>query len=131
MSDTFNDFRDFEARLGRLFSEPPAFADADDFARSVVARLDRGWQLRSLVIGLTGLIGGTIGVSQMMAVNLFGQIESVSAVQGQRLGTQLGQIFPTHLALPSLPFGGEGLWMSAGLAAVAVVFALTRALEEI
>ena len=131
MSDNFNDFREFEARLGRLFSEPPSFVDADDFARSVVARLDTGWRVRSLVIGLTGLIGGGIGVSQMMAINLFGRIETLSTVQGQRLGTQFGQIFPTHLTLPSLPIGGEGLWMSAGLAAVAVVFALTRALEEI
>jgi hypothetical protein len=29
-----------------------------------------------------------------------------------------------------LPFGGEGLWMSAGLAGLALVFALTRAIEE-
>jgi hypothetical protein len=130
MSENGQEFRDFEAQLVQMFDAPPAFADADLFASSVMQRLDRGWQVRSLVIGGAGLIGGVIAVSQIMATNLMGRVESLSLGAQQHLVSRLIQSVETHLVLPSLPFGGEGLWMSAGLAGLALVFALTRAIEE-
>lgn len=130
MSEKSDEFRDFEAQLVQMFDAPPAFADADLFASTVTQRLDRGWQVRSLVIGTTGLIGGVIAVSQIMATNLMGKVESLSLGAQQHLVSRLIQSVETHLVLPSLPFGGEGLWMSAGLAGLALVFALTRAIEE-
>ncbi len=130
MSEKSDEFRDFEAQLVQMFDAPPAFVDADLFASTVTQRLDRGWQVRSLVIGTTGLIGGVIAVSQIMATNLMGQVESLSLGAQQHLVSRLIQSVETHLVLPSLPFGGEGLWMSAGLAGLALVFALTRAIEE-
>ena len=130
MSEKSDEFRDFEAQLVQMFDAPPAFVDADLFASTVTQRLDRGWQVRSLVIGTTGLIGGVIAVSQIMATNLIGRVESLSLGAQQHLVSRLIQSVETHLVLPSLPFGGEGLWMSAGLAGLALVFALTRAIEE-
>jgi len=130
MSEKSDEFRDFEAQLIQMFDAPPAFVDADLFASTVTQRLDRGWQVRSFVIGGAGLIGGVIAVSQIMATNLMGRVESLSLGAQQHLVSRLIQSVETHLVLPSLPFGGEGLWMSAGLAGLALVFALTRAIEE-
>ena len=130
MSEKSDEFRDFEAQLIQMFDAPPAFVDADLFASTVTQRLDRGWQVRSLVIGTTGLIGGLIAVSQIMATNLIGKVESLSFGAEQPLLRGLIAYGEAHLVLPSLPFDGEGLWMSAGLAGLALVFALTRAIEE-
>jgi len=130
MSENGQELRDFDAQLIQLFDAPPAFADADLFASTVMQRLDRGWQVRSLVIGGAGLIGGLIAVSQIMATNLIGKVESLSLGAQQHLVANLIRSAEAHLVLPSLPFGGEGLWMSAGLAGLALVFALTRAIEE-
>ena len=113
-----------------MFDDPPVFVDSHGFASSVMQRLDRSWQVRSLVIGATGLLGGVIAVSQIMANNLIGQIEALSLGTKPHLLHHLIQSVESHLVLPSLPFGGEGLWMAAGLAGLALVFALTRAIEE-
>jgi hypothetical protein len=130
MSEKSDESRDFEAQLIQMFDAPPAFVDADLFASTVTQRLDRSWQVRSLVIGGAGLIGGGIAVSQIMATNLIGKVESLSFLTEQLLLRDLMAYAERHLDLPSLPFGGEGLWMSAGLAGLALVFALTRAIEE-
>lgn len=130
MSERTQEVRDFDALLVRLFDEPPAFADSEAFVASVIQRLDRRWQVRSLVIGVTGLLGGFVAVSQIMANNLVGKVEVLSLGAKPHLLSQLIRSAETHLVLPSLPFGGEGLWMSAGLAGLALVFALTRAIEE-
>jgi len=130
MSENDREFRDFEAQLAQMFEAPPVFVDSDGFASTVMQRLDRGWQVRSLVIGGAGLIGGLIAVSQIMATNLIGKVESLSLGAQQHLVANLIRSAEAHLVLPSLPFGGEGLWMSAGLAGLALVFALTRAIEE-
>ena len=93
-------------------------------------RLDRAWLFRRLIIGGAGLLGGVIAVTQIMATNLLGRIESLSLGTEPHLLPKLVRSVEAHLVLPSLPFGGEGLWMSAGLAGLALVFALTRAIEE-
>lgn len=130
MSENDREFRDFEAQLTRLFDVPPAFVDADLFSSSVTQRLDRAWLFRRLIIGGAGLLGGVIAVTQIMATNLLGRVESLSLAAEPHLLPKLVRSVEAHLVLPSLPFGGEGLWMSAGLAGLALVFALTRAIEE-
>ncbi len=109
---------------------PPELIQAlqsGNLATKDVNRSDK--DLRAAVV-LIGLIGGVIAVSQIMATNLMGRVESLSLGAQQHLVSRLIQSVETHLVLPSLPFGGEGLWMSAGLAGLALVFALTRAIEE-
>ena len=52
---------EFERRLERLFADAPAFSDEKAFATSVERKLDRGWNLRRILIGAAGLVGGLVG----------------------------------------------------------------------
>ena len=61
---------DFETRLERMFAQPPAFADADAFARRVESRLDRAWTVRRWAIGAAGLVGGVIATGQVLGANV-------------------------------------------------------------
>lgn len=122
---------DFEMRLDRMFAEPPAFGDSEDFARRVETRLDRGWNVRTLAIGAAGVAGGVIGVGQMISSNLLGKAEAVSVSQSQALGGGLGNLVRAGSSLGELPIGGEALWMAAGLAILALAFGITRAMDNI
>ena len=62
---------EFERRLERLFGEAPFLADTEVFAQGVEQRLDRGWNIRSVLIGAAGLMGGVVGVSQLLMSNFF------------------------------------------------------------
>jgi hypothetical protein len=130
MSDSVQEFHDFEAHLTGLFDAPPALADADLFAVSVMQRLDRAWLFRCLVIGGASLLGSLIAVNQLMTSNLIRKIQALSLGVDLHLLRDLTTYAGTHLVLPSWPIGGEGLWMSAGLAGLALVYALTQAIEE-
>src|SRR5579872_4264386 len=57
----------FEMRLDRMFAETPAFADAELFAATLEARLNRGWTTRRLLIGGLGLVGGFVGAAQVLS----------------------------------------------------------------
>ena len=57
----------------------------------------------------------------------------LSAVTAQSRGlvaSRLADITSAHILPADLPLNGEVIWMSAGLAAVALGFALTRAIKE-
>ena len=122
---------EFDARLGRLFSEAPAFGDADDFARRIENRLSRAWTVRRALIGAAGLFGGVVAAGQMLggghlwaaAAGLSGQFTSAVARAGQAVG-QLR-------VLSDLPIGGEVLWVGVGLAVLAVVLVAARSLEDL
>ena len=122
---------DFNYRLERLFNTPPSFADSEAFALRVEARLAKGWQVRIIVIGVSGLVGGMIAVRQVMGLNVFGRLEAYTGEQTHQVMTSLANLTPTHLGLPSWPFGGEAIWMSGGLMVVALGLALIRLLEEV
>jgi len=121
---------EFDARLGRLYSEAPAFGDADGFARRVEDRLGRSWAVRRLLIGLAGVVGGVVAAGQMLggghlwdaASGFFGQIDGAVARGGQAVGQ--------FRVLGDLPIGGEVLWVGAGLAVLAVVLVAARSLED-
>lgn len=122
---------DFEMRLDRLFAEPPALPDSEVFARRIEARLDRGWSLRRLAIGAAGVLGGVIGVGQMLSSNLLGHAEAASASQGQALSDGIAGILKAGSNLSALPIGGEALWLAAALGVLALAFGVTRAMDEI
>jgi hypothetical protein len=122
---------DFESRLLRLFDQPPAFADADFFAHTVEARLDRGWGLRQLMIGAFGVIGGVIGAMQMVGSGLGFQLEKASEQSAGLVTEQLGGWWRSGVDLASMPLSGEVLWMAAALGVMALAFAATRAVEEL
>ena len=67
----------FEARLDKMFAEPPAFDDAGSFAGNVQSKLNRSWATRRLVIGALGGIGGLIGVGQIVSSGVVGHMKSL------------------------------------------------------
>ena len=121
---------DFETRLERMFAQPPAFADADVFARRVESRLDRSWTLRRWAIGVAGLAGGVVATGQVVGSNLsermqgFGNQAMVDLADTTRFA-------PEWKALSLMPVGTEVLWMGAALAIMAIALVATRMLEEL
>ena len=122
---------EFEAALDRMFGHSPNFTDASLFALKVENRLERGWNFRQVLIVGLGVIGGLFGVVQVVSSGLIGRAEVFSAQSGKLLSSGLHRFMPLSLSFLDLPFGREILWMSAILAIVALVLAVTRAIEEI
>lgn len=128
---------DFERRLERLFAEAPELPDARGFAERVEARLDRGWNVRRLMIGAAGIGGGIIGASQLMMSNMlqgdvFKQMESAGS-SARVLTGGLSQVAVTSRPewMEALTAGGSIVWIASGLAILAMAFVLTRVVEEL
>jgi hypothetical protein len=128
--------QEFDAQLARMFAEHPPFPDQAAFARRVEARLDRGWGLRRMVIGVLGLGGGLVAAGQGLGGNLIGRLLSASHAS-VNVAQQTASSAPDVLALlgqswglrfPSV--GIEVIWLVLGLLAVAAALLATRALEE-
>jgi hypothetical protein len=122
--------RRFEMELDRWFGEAPAFADSQLFALRVEARLDRGWTFRQFLIGGLGVVGGLILVAQILGSGLAGRLKAVTVQSKDMVASRLADLASTHLLPGGLAVNGEVIWMSAGLAALALGFALTRAIRE-
>jgi hypothetical protein len=121
---------DFERRLERLFAEAPSFADAQAFALRVESRLDRGWAARRWMIGVAGVAGGLIGVSQLFVSNVFAQVGSAEA-SARMLTTSLTQVAPQAEWLAAVSASDGGVWMAAAMAVVTLGFVLSRVIGEI
>lgn len=121
---------DFEMKLDRMFHEPPVFPDAEAFARLVELRLDRGWSLRQVGIGVAGLVAGLVGVAQMLNSGILMNIGAETERQTAALTGGIDSLMKTGGNLSTLPFGGEVVWMAAALGVMALAFAVTRAVEE-
>lgn len=123
----------FEARLQRMFAEHPHYPDAPLFAVEVENRLSRGWALRRVLITSGGVIGGLIAVVQVAGARIGDRfVESVRLAQttGRTIRTAAVQI-PLPVDLLHLPFGGEVLWLIAGLAVLAGALLASRSIQEI
>lgn len=118
-------------RLDRLFGEAPAFADAEAFALRVEQNLERGWTFRRLLIGGLGVVGGVIGVTQLLGANVGQKVVDLAGRYAPNIEVQWTNVALSHLLPGGLEVNGEILWMSAVLAAVAVGFGLTRVIREI
>ncbi len=121
---------EFDARLGRLYSEAPAFGDADGFARRIEDRLGRSWAVRRMLIGLAGVVGGLVAAGQMLGGGHLWDAASSLTTQVTGVVTRGGQAIGQFRVLGDLPIGGEVLWMGLGLAALAVVLVAARSLED-
>lgn len=123
---------DFERRLERLFADAPVAADAAAFEARIARRLNAGWTARRWLVGTAGLAGGLIAARQLLMANLLagaGELEASLSSFTTGLGQSLGGL---GLSLPGLAGQGGGVvWMTAGLAIAALVYALSRVIEEI
>jgi len=121
--------RGFEMELDRMFGEAPAFFDGDLFARRVEERLDRGWTFRQLLIGGLGIAGGLILGAQILGSGVAGRLGAVTARSNDLVAARLADLSALHILPAGLPVDGEAVWMAAGLAVVALGFAVTRAVR--
>ena len=124
----------FEMRLHKLFAENPVCPDAPLFAASVESRLSRGWALRRTLIGAAGIVGGFVAVVQIAGAGLGHKlVEASELFDGARraLAQTSGRLPGPFAELGQLPFGGEAVWLVAGLAVLAGALLASRSLEEI
>ncbi|HQR89107.1 MAG: hypothetical protein B7Y78_05070 [Caulobacter sp. 35-67-4] len=122
---------DFEAQLTRLYNEPPAFADAALFAAQVAANLDRGWALRRILIGGAGIAAGVIAAAQLITTRFSADLQALSRDGTRDLNADIGVALDKLNQVVSTPASVEALWLAAGLALLALGFAVTRAMEEL
>lgn len=122
---------DFERSLERLFAEAPYFPDGEAFAQKVESRLDRGWTMRRWLIGCAGVVGGVVGVSQLVLSNVIHRVETVSAGSSRVIQAGIAQVKPGFDLLSLVQSDWAVVWVASALAVVAMGFVLTRVIEEI
>jgi hypothetical protein len=126
--------RSFEADLERRFADVEPMADAEVFAQRVTAAVDRGWGFRRVLIGTLGLAGGLIGLAQVLRSGLFDRAQALggpihallaSAASRLHLPRGLDDLFSSGASMDA-----EVLWMSGGLAILALGLFVTRSLRS-
>ncbi|MBN9320490.1 MAG: hypothetical protein BGN86_10350 [Caulobacterales bacterium 68-7] len=121
---------DFDAQLGRLFNQAPAFPDNEAFAARVTARLDRDWTMRRIMIGVGGLAAGMVVAWQFVAGRFNVEVATVSSDAQSMIDSGVGRMMISLDRLSTLPAGGETLWLAAALGVAALAFGVTRAVES-
>jgi hypothetical protein len=121
---------DFETQLTRLYGQTPAFRDAELFAQQVTDRLDRGWALRRVLIGATGVVAGVAAAVQLVGARFTDEFSQISETSVQRLDLGLDELTHRYDQLFTLG-GSETLWLAAVLAGLALAFAVTRLMDEV
>jgi len=121
---------DLDAHLSRLYADPPPLPDAERFAAQVTARLDRGWAIRRVLIGAAGVVAGLVAAVQIVGARFATDVQSVSKVGMASLNHEMVQGMDRLSQVMTTPASAETLWLAAALAAVALAFGMTRAMEE-
>jgi len=121
---------EFEARLDKMFAEPPAFDDAGDFAGQVQSKLNRNWTTRRLVIGALGGIGGLIGVGQIVSSGVVGHMQSLARGAPSFSSIDLSH-WHGHLNAGLSPATTGALWLGLAAVGIALALALSRLIEDL
>ncbi len=125
----------FDVHLQRLFAQTPPTPDAAVFAERLQRRLDRRWAFRRVMITLAGVVGALITLWQVMSAHLIAQADIASqASAAQARHAFAVALLRVHMAtslIQALPFGGEALWLIAGLAVMAGALLATRLFETL
>ena len=122
---------DFETQLSRLYGQAPAFPDAELFTQQVAAKLDRGWALRRVLIGATGVVAGVAAAVQLVSTRFSGEVSKMSEGGMQQLDLGLDKLTHRYDQLFTLGGGSETLWLAVALAGLALAFAVTRLMDEV
>jgi hypothetical protein len=125
----------FDVELERLFADAPAAPDRDAFVARVSAALDRDWGFRRLVIGGLGLAGGLIGGAQVLKFGLVGRLLTIRLPAHAPDAASLGRLPIARTVAQALAVGTsmdvEVLWMSGGLAVLAIGLFVTRTIRDV
>ena len=124
--------RDFEGQLERMFNQPPAFADNEDFARRVDRRLESGSRLRGVGIAAAGVIGGIIAVSQVLSSGFGLEIRDVEADSARTLDSLYQQVVDATpmLDVAGYDIGAGMFWMVSAMLVLAAGAFSTRLFDE-
>jgi hypothetical protein len=121
---------EFEARLDKMFAEPPAFEDAGDFAGHVQSKLNRNWATRRLVIGVLGGIGGLIGVGQIVSSGVVGHVKSLARGAPSFASIDLAH-WHGYLNAGFSPAMSGAAWLVLAAVAITLALALSRLIEDL
>lgn len=122
--------QDFENQLARLYGKAPVFRDAELFAQQVTEKLDRGWALRRVLIGATGVVAGVAAAVQLVGARFANEFAEMSKEGADQLNLGVDKLTHRYDQLFSLG-GSETLWVGAALAVLALAFAVTRLVDEV
>ncbi|MDR6533742.1 hypothetical protein J2800_004512 [Caulobacter rhizosphaerae] len=122
--------QDFETQLARLYGQAPVFRDAELFAQQVTQKLDRGWALRRVLIGATGVVAGVAAAVQLVGARFADEFAQMSKEGTDQLNLGVDKLTHRYDQLFSLG-GSEALWVGAALAILALAFAVTRLVDEV
>ena len=123
---------DFEARLERLYAQPPRVGDADLFALEVEERLEREWTFRRALIGVAGLVGAGVMLSQTLGSETLARLSGLAEPAGRLFSDALGELSPQALAAQTpMLWSGEALWTIAALGGLAAAFFATRWADQL
>ena len=120
---------DFETHLSRAFAEPPPLRDSEQFAQRVAEKLDRGWALRRVLIGATGVLAGLVAAGQMITTRFAGEFRTLSDDGARKLDLGLDKALTRYGDFLTAG-SSETLWLVALMALVALTFVVMRAVEE-
>lgn len=124
----------FDARLQRMFCDHPHYPDTPLFVADIENRLSRGWALRRAMIGAAGVAGGLIVTVQVAGAPIGERLgEALQVLQGAgRSVRSAADLIPgARLDLGLPPFGGEAIWLVAGLAVLAGALLASRSIQEL
>ena len=117
---------DFEARLERLYAQPPRLSDGDAFVRRVEDRLEREWSMRRGLILAAGVVGAGVTLSQTLGSELFQRLTGMAEPAARIAAQSLSGVAPRELLAQPMLWSGEALWTLAAVAGLIAAFAATR-----
>ena len=117
---------DFEARLERLYAQPPRLSSGDAFVLRVEARLEREWSLRRGLILTAGVIGAGVTLSQTLGSELFQRLTAMAEPASRIAAQGLSGLAPRELLAQPMLWTGEALWTLAAIGGLIAAFTATR-----
>jgi len=121
---------EFETRLDRMFAEAPAFDDAGSFAGEVQSKLNRNWTTRGVVIGVFGVIGGVIGVWQIVSSGVVGRLNGLTHAAPSLASLDLSH-WQGHLFAGFSPATSGAAWLGLAAVGIGAALALSRVIEDL
>ncbi len=125
------DERGFETALERAFGSAPMLADADAFTRRVEGKLNRDWRWRTLGLGVAGIVGGVVAVTQAVHAGLGVRVQEVSAASTQAVDSLYHRASSQADIFLQAGSGMSMFWLVSGVLIIAAIAGASRALDQV